>query len=121
MSKTQVSFDGVETLVLEFIGAQLLHQTDSTSLLVLVKQSTVALFRDPSQREMKLIVTVATKRMKDVPCRALRVNAHQWRLTMEITKHECECRLSVFFACALEGTQAEVGPTCWKIYICDLF
>jgi hypothetical protein len=64
---------------LKLVGAQLLHQANAAALLMLIEDYPSPLIRDHPHREMKLIATVASQRVEDIPSRALRMNANDRR------------------------------------------
>ena len=74
-----VGFDGVETLVLQFVGAELGHEADAAALLLFVEQDAGALAGDEAEREVELVVAVAAQGVEDVSGEALGVDADQRR------------------------------------------
>ena len=74
-----VGFDGVETLVLQFVGAELGHEADAAALLLFVEQDAGALTGDEAEREVELVMAVAAEGVEDVSGEALGVDADQRR------------------------------------------
>jgi len=84
MSQAEIRFDGVEPLVLKLIRAHLLHQPDAPAFLLLIEQQPNSFFGDCGQGQVKLVVTIAPQRMKNLSCRALRMNAGYGRGAVDI-------------------------------------
>ena len=72
-----VGLDGVEPLVLQLVGADLVGQADAAPFLVQVQQHAAALLGDPLHRRVELRAAVAARRVEDVAGQAARVDAHQ--------------------------------------------
>ncbi len=64
-------------MLLKFVGFDLVHDTDTPSLLVHVNNHPFALFLHPLHRRMELISAVAALGSKGVACEAFRVNTHE--------------------------------------------
>src|SRR5580704_3250043 len=78
-AEAAVGFHGIETGILQFVCLQLVNQSDSAALLRQVQQYTGRLFGDLTQREFQLRAAVAALRGKNVPGKALRMDANQRR------------------------------------------
>ncbi len=127
MAEAQIRFDGIEPLILELICAQLFHESDAAPLLLLVDKYSRAFLSDGAQGHLKLVVTIAAKRMKGLARCALRMNANQWRITVEVSQDE---RKGGFLALVrgfpagvkgFEGQQTEDRPPGGKFHFSDLF
>ena len=79
MSQVQIGVNGVESGVLKLIGTQLLEQTDTTALLMFVKDDTGTFLCDDSQGEVQLVMTIASQGMKNITGGALGMNANDRR------------------------------------------
>src|ERR1700744_5473244 len=122
----EVRFDRIESLVLQSIRPQFLHQPNSTSFLVLIEQYPRTFFRNDTQCQMELIVAVTAQRMKHISSCALRMDADYRRRILNIAKHKSQSTLLMLSLIltrlihALKAQQAEVSPACWKADISDL-
>ena len=76
-AELQVGVDGVEALLLQLVGAQLVEQADAAPLLGEVEQHALALLLDHRQRGLELLAAVAAQRVEDVAGEALGVDAHE--------------------------------------------
>ena len=76
-AELEVGVDGVEALLLELVGAQLVEQADAAPLLGEVDEHAAALALDHRQRRLELLAAVAAQRVEDVAGQALRVHAHE--------------------------------------------
>ncbi len=126
-----VGFDGVEALVLQFVGAELGHEADAAALLLFVEQDAGALAGDEAEREVELVVAVAAEGVEDVSGEALGVDADQRRgFGVEVAHGE---RDGVFDGAAVgvgvevarlgeafEAEDAEVSPAGGEVGIGDL-
>jgi hypothetical protein len=72
-----VGFDGVKTLVLELVGAELGHEADAAAFLVFVEKDAGALLGDEAEGEVELVVAVAAEGVEDVSGEALGVDADE--------------------------------------------
>lgn len=74
---------------------------------------------------MKLVVTVTSKRMKYVPCRALRMDTNYRSTLVDISENQCQCGFDVGLVrvgvVTFEGQQSKRGPTGWEKDFSDLF
>ena len=77
MPELEVGVDGVEALLLQLVGPQLVQQADAAALLREVEQDALALLLDAQQRVLELLAAVAAQRVEHVAGQALRVHAHQ--------------------------------------------
>jgi len=71
-----IGLDCIGALILQFVRAQFVEQTNAATLLVLVDQQAAALSRDRVERELELRAAVATQAVKHVAGQALGVNPH---------------------------------------------
>ena len=76
-AQLEVGVDGVEALLLELVGLELVEQADAAALLGEVEQHAAALLLDAQQRVLELLAAVAAQRVEDVAGEALRVHAHE--------------------------------------------
>src|SRR5262249_8058455 len=70
-----VRLDGVRTLLLQLVGAQLVEQADAAALLGHVEQHAAPLLLDLREGLLELLAAVAAERVEDVAGEALRVDA----------------------------------------------
>jgi hypothetical protein len=91
MPEAKVGLDSIESRVLQFVGAKLFHQANAPAFLIFIEKNSCTLFSDAAQSKMKLIVAVATKRVKDISSSALRVNADKGRLRVNVSENQREC------------------------------
>ena len=106
-SQVYVGIYGVESLLLQFIGCYLVHQTDATALLLHIDHHALALFLDGLHGLMQLLATIAALRSEDVASHTRRVHAHQHGLVLlPLALDQCQMLQS----CALlsEGHQTEM-------------
>lgn len=66
MTKVEVSIDGIETLLLELIGTDLLHEADATSFLIEVDDYATSFLLDELHSFVKLFATFTTLGAEDV-------------------------------------------------------
>jgi len=90
VSKFEIGLDGVKPLVLELVGAQLGHQADAATFLLLVDQDAGAFVDDALHGELELLAAVAAQRAKDVAGEALGMNADDGRRRVDIAEHKCD-------------------------------
>ena len=89
-AKFFVGLDGVESSILQFVGFQLGHQAYAATLLLFVNQDSTAELGDFSQRHFKLCPAVTAIRTEYVAGEALRVDAHQGRLRVDVAHDESD-------------------------------
>lgn len=77
MAKMKICFDSIEPMVLKFVCSQLFHETDASTLLLLVKQQACAFLGNCAQRQVELVMTITAQGVKDLASGALRMNADQ--------------------------------------------
>ena len=77
VAQGQVGLDGVEPLVLEVVGADLLDQADAAALLGQVDQGADALVADHLQGHVELVAAVAPERVEQVAGEARGVQPDQ--------------------------------------------
>jgi len=88
--KLLVCFYGVQALVLQCVCPQLGHQPDAPALLLLIQKNSRARLGNFCQRQLKLQPAIAAQRAENVAGKALRVDAHQWRLGMNVAHYESD-------------------------------
>src|SRR5207244_13609960 len=76
-AELDVRLDGVETILLELVGLELVEQADAPALLRHVEQHAAALGLDPRERLLELLAAVAAERVEDVAGQALGVDANE--------------------------------------------
>ena len=81
-AQTNVGLDGVEPVVLQRIGAELVHQTDAPALLSQVHQHAASFGGDDRHRFLQLRLAVAALGAEDIAGETLAVHAHQHRLAV---------------------------------------
>ena len=72
-----VGIYGVVALFLQFVGGNLVHQSDAASFLAEVDDYTTTFFLNKLHGFVKLVSAVATHAAEDVSCHATAVHAHQ--------------------------------------------
>ena len=75
-----ICFDGVETAVLQFVGFQLIDQSNAAAFLRQVEQHAGRFLGDFAQRKFELRAAIAAFGGEDVASETLRVDAHKRRL-----------------------------------------
>jgi len=124
-AELEIGFDGVEALILQFVGAELGHEADAATFLLLVEQNAGAFFGDAGEREMELVVAVAAEGVEDIAGGALGVDADDGRMRMDVAHDERESAfdgLAVGLAWvgeAFEAEDAEVSPASGEVCIGD--
>ena len=94
-AELEVRLDGVETLLLQLVRAQLVDQADAATLLRHVEQHAAALRLDLRERLLELLAAVAAQRVEDVAGQALGVHAHEHVLrAVDLTLDERDVRLA---------------------------
>ena len=76
-AELEVGVDGVEALLLELVGLELVEQADPAALLGEVEQHAAALVLDHRERRGELVAAVAAQRVEDVAGQALAVDADE--------------------------------------------
>ena len=76
-TQPEVGVYGVQTLVLQFVGVDLVAEPDAAPLLVEIDDGAFALLLDHLHRAVQLLAAVAAVRTEDVARDARRVYAHQ--------------------------------------------
>src|SRR5665213_3191460 len=72
-----VGFHRVHAAVLQFVGAQLVHQADAAALLRQVEQNAGRRIRDLAQRQLELRSAIAALGRQCIARKALRMDAHK--------------------------------------------
>ncbi len=92
-----VGLDGVEAVVLQLVGADLVGQADAAALLAQVEQDAVRHRRELAQGGLQLVAAVAAQRADDVAGEALRVEPHRHVLAVDdvLAMHEGGVLLAV--------------------------
>src|SRR5437899_793672 len=86
-AKALVRLDGIEPLILQGVGPQLVHEPDPTTLLPQVEEYPATLLRDAGQRGVQLVGAVAAIRVEHVAGKALGVDANEDRLAARHGAH----------------------------------
>jgi hypothetical protein len=123
VAEFEVGFDGVEALVLEFVGAEFSHEADAATLLLLVEHDAGAGFDDGGHGELELLAAVAAKGVEDVAGEALGVDADDGGCGVDVAHDEGDGGFDAnlwdgdvvvagegVFDEALEAEDAEVSP-----------
>ena len=79
VAEGEVGVDGVQPLVLEGVGPELLDQADAAPFLRQVDQGADPLAADHLERQVELVAAVAAERLEQVAGEARRVHPHQRR------------------------------------------
>ena len=120
VAEMDVGIDGVVALLLEFIGSNLCHQPDASSLLVEIEDDALSLFVNHLHRFVELVAAVAAGRAEDVACDAGGVDTHQNRF-VRFPRTFDEGNVFQTVALLAEGDEAEVTVTGRHIYFFTLF
>ena len=114
-----VGFDRVHALILQLIGAQLVHQADAAAFLRKIKQHTARRFRNFFERKFKLRAAIAAKGIEHVAREALRMNANQWRgFSFKVAPDESH---GLFLrALSAKPVNCEVAPARRKFRVSDV-
>src|SRR5215813_12422604 len=112
-----IRLHGIKTLVLQLIGLQLCRESNAASFLLFIQQNARALGSDHSECHLELLTAVAPQRAEDVTCQALRMNAYQRRLGMNVAHHQRNGALNIppVSWCAFESQNAKGPPASRKV------
>ena len=95
-AKTLVGFDGVVSLILQRVGADLIGQPDAASFLVQVENDAASFGCDACHRRMQLRTAVAAGRMEHIACQARRVKTNEHTVAVaDVTTDERDVFLAV--------------------------
>src|SRR5580658_2589651 len=75
-------------MILQLVRPQLSHQTDAPALLLFIEQDSRSSLADLAQRQLQLQPAIAAQRAENIACKALRMNAHQRRRSVNIPHHQ---------------------------------
>ncbi len=110
-SELLIRFHRIRAPVLQFIGAQLIHQADAAPFLQFVDQQPPALFRDRLQRQLQLGAAIAAQAVEHIAGQALRMDAHQWRRAFPHLAHfQHDSLFAASAVVALKAVDLEVTP-----------
>ena len=90
---------------------------------MLIKQNPSSLVSDSSQCKMKLIMAVATQRVEDVACCALRMDPNNRRSPQEVAKNQRKRRLRVHMpsirlsAESFKSKHAKISPLGRQVHL----
>ncbi len=124
----QVRLYRVHPLILQFVRTEFFEKTDPAAFLMLIEQNAGTFMRDSPQCQVQLIVAIATQRMEDIASRALRMDAHERRITPksgELTQDQGESSFALFqfpiIRCAVgfKSHQPKMCPACRKADFSD--
>ena len=76
-SQLMIGLDGVHSLVLQFIGSDLVAQTDASAFLPQIKNDACAGFLDALHGRAQLCTAVAAQGSERITCQAFRMQADQ--------------------------------------------
>ena len=103
-------------MVLQFVGAQLVQQTDAAALLVLVDDEPPAFLGDLFQGQLELCAAVAAQAVENVAGEALGMDAHQGRRrALQIAHLQHHRFFDAIVVAAFKAVDAEVAKPGWKI------
>lgn len=105
----EVGVDGVEPLVLQLVGVDLVAESDAASLLIEIDDGAFALFFDHLHRTVQLLAAVAAIRTEDVARDARRVYAHQYGFVLRPLPF-CQGRMLHAVRFLAERRNAEFAP-----------
>ena len=74
--KRVISVHRVEPVILESVGSQLRHETDSAAFLVFINHQAGSLVRNRVHRQVELLRTVAAERTECLSGETLRMEPH---------------------------------------------
>ena len=80
VAELEIGFDGVATVVLELVGAELGHEADAAAFLLFVEEDAAAGVGDGGEGELELLAAVAAEGVEDVAGEALGVDADDGRI-----------------------------------------
>jgi hypothetical protein len=83
-TKALIGLDGIETAVLQGVGLEFRHQSNSAAFLLLIDQNARTFLGDHGERHFQLLPAIATQGTEDVSGEALRVNSNQRRTALDI-------------------------------------
>ena len=87
-AQPEIGFDRIQSLILQFVGAQLGHQPYAAALLLLVEQNAGAGLGDGPQGQFQLQTAVAAQGAEDIPGKALGMNTNHGRPAVDIAQHQ---------------------------------
>ena len=132
-AKLEVGLDGVATLFLKLIGAELGHEADAATFLLFVKENADAGGADGVEGKLKLLAAVAAERVEDVASEALRVDAADGGSSGKIAHDEGDSTLYAegrgghidvagvgVLGAPFKAEDAEVAPGGGKVSVRDL-
>ena len=133
VAEFEVRLDGVAAVVLEFVGAELVHEADAATFLLLVEEDSGSGFGDHGHGEFELLAAVAAERVEDVSGEALGMDADDGRSGGNVAHDEGNGRLDSLrggWSCvvpwagirqdAFKAEDAELTPTGGKVGIGEL-
>lgn len=132
-AELDVGFDGVEALVLQLVGAELGHEADAASFLLLIEENAGAFRGDFGEGELELEAAVAAEGAEDVAGEALGVDADERRGGVDVAHDESDEAFNLrgcgglgravgqrLGGLALKAEDAEVAPAAGEIGLGDL-
>lgn len=98
-TKPFVCFDRIESRVLQLVGLKLINQANAAAFLGQIQQHPRRFLGNFAQRKFELRPAVASLRSKDIPRKALRMDANQRRLfaarrTIDLSVLQRDCFLT---------------------------
>jgi len=83
-----IRFDGIEATVLQGVGLQLGHETDTSAFLLLINENAGALLGDHGEGHFELLAAVAAQGTEDVSGEALGVDANERRAGLHVSHNQ---------------------------------
>ncbi len=81
-AKVNIRIDRIVSVFLQFVGPDLVHQSNAASLLVHIQNNPLTFFLDLLHSHVELFAAVATVRAENIASRTRRMNTDQDRLTL---------------------------------------
>lgn len=116
-SELLIRLHGIESFILQLVGAELRHEADPAAFLHFIKEDPCAGLRDQGESHFELLAAIAAKRAEHVASEALGVNAYErWR-SVDVAQNERDSFFLAAILCAVLGRKlafkahdAEVAP-----------
>ena len=110
-----VGLHGIGTVVLKFVGAELIHQADAAAFLVFVNQEASTFGGDGFECEFELGAAIASQAVENVAGQALGMDADERRGAIDVPHFKDDGFLYHAIGVAFKAVDAEVSKAAGKI------
>src|SRR5262245_23921169 len=120
--KLFVGLNRIASLVLQFVSLEFGHQADAPPLLHFVDQNPSAGLSDHGERHLQLLAAIAAQGAEDVAGEALRMDANQRRLSVNVAHDQGYgfFHTAVAIKKAFKSHNAELSPASGEIGLSHL-